>query len=309
MMCRRVARNAAFASALVTVVSARARADQPSNAETKQQCIAGSEQGQSDRDEGRYRSARKAFFECARAVCPRVIADSCTKWLRELDDSAPTIVLGANDEHGNDLTDVNVTFDGVLLTSRLDGKPVEVDAGEHVLRFQRTGSDTVQQKLVLRAGDKARGLTVTLRSSGATGTGGLQVERSEGGRSEPLLSPHHVTAASLGLSALVAAGAGAYFIARSDEDRGNAANLRSGLPSNACTHVPSVTCQSLSNAVDSQHREANVASFLLVGAATLAAGAAVSWFAWPTPRDTPRGAAWLIPVPGGAAAGIGGRFR
>ncbi|MDP9152087.1 MAG: hypothetical protein M3O36_19355 [Myxococcota bacterium] len=291
-------------------MSARASADPTSSAEIKQQCIAASEQGQSDRDEGRYRSARKAFFGCARAVCPRVIVDSCTKWLRDLDDSAPTIVLGANDEHGNDLTDVNVTFDGVPLASVLDGKPVEVDAGEHVLRFERTGSEGVQQKLVLRAGDKARGVTVTLRSSGADPAGGLQAESSEGGRTEPLLSPHHVTAASLGLGALLAAGAGAYFIARSDQDQGNAANLRSGLPSNACTHVVSTTCQSLSDTVDSQHREANVASFLFVGAAALAAGAAVSWFAWPTPRGTGSvRAAWLIPLAGGAAAGVGGTFR
>src|ERR1700733_143795 len=74
----------------------------------KQACIAAAELGQGQRDEGKYRGARAAFVECAEDSCPRVVRQSCTKWLRELDETAPTVVLGAKDEHGTDLTDVTV---------------------------------------------------------------------------------------------------------------------------------------------------------------------------------------------------------
>lgn len=234
----------------------------------------------------------------------------------QLDDSAPSIVLGAHDEQGNDLTEVNVTFDDVPLASVLDGKPIEVDSGEHVLRFERSGSPAIQQKLVLRAGEKARGVTVTLGSnaappaSGPPTVDGTTIRSPDGSPPEPVLSPRHVTAVSFAVGALAAAGTGVYFIARSDQDRGTAANMRSGLATNSCTHSASATCQALSDTVDAQHREATVSGWLFAGAGALVAAAAVSWFVWPAPATTPLvRSAWMAPIPGGAAAGVGGSFR
>ncbi len=311
-MPRSIAGNAA--SAVLVLMSARAEAEVPVAVDSKQQCIAASEQGQSERDEGHYRAARKAFFECARVACPRVVVESCTKWLRDLDDSAPSIVLGATDERGNDLTDVNVTLDGVPLASVLDGKPIEVDAGEHLVRFERAGSQVAQLKLVLRAGEKARVVTAVLQPSGAGGESAV-IERGsavagEAVRPEPLLSPRHVTATSLGIATLATATIGVYFITRADQDRGTAANLRSGLPVNACTHAVSAFCQTLGDTVGAQHREANAANWFFVGAGALAAGAVISWFSWPAPVSTtlPQ-AAWASPIPGGAVAGVSGSFR
>lgn len=71
-------------------------------ADTKADCIAAADQGQSLRDEGKYSRAREAFAKCARDVCPKVVAQSCNRWLHETDEGTPTVVLGAKDAAGQD---------------------------------------------------------------------------------------------------------------------------------------------------------------------------------------------------------------
>jgi hypothetical protein len=277
----------------------------------KQDCLTASEQGQNQRDDGLYRAARGSFVRCARDVCPKLIAQSCTRWLRELDQDAPTVVLGAKDDQGNDLTDVTVTLDGQPFATVLDGKPVESDAGEHVLRFERSGSVPTEQKLVLRAGEKARLVTVTLRSVMAPAEP-QPVKPPTEPQAEtppaPLFSAHHVTAGAFALGAVAALGVGAVFTVASNQDKDSAGALRTNLPSDACTHASTATCQSLSDKVASQYRDMNLATGLFTGAAVLAAGAIVTWLVWPS-SDSPQPATGSIaPVPGGAVLQVAGGF-
>lgn len=273
--------------------------------DAKQACIAAVEQGQTQRDDGKYRQARASFLACAQDACPRVIQQSCTKWLRELDDSAPTIVLDAKDEQGNDLPDVTVTFDGSPFATQLDGKPVEVDAGEHVIRFDHEGRTPVEQKLLLRAGEKARLIRVTLRPVGAGDASGAV---------EATLSARHVVAASAAVGALAAAGVGVYFILQSNSDKSTAEGLRNGAlsGSSTCTNPGAslvASCQKLSNTVHSQHDEMNVATGLFIGAGVLAAGAVATWFLWPRAHaDEPQTSGAIVPIPGGASLSVSGSF-
>jgi hypothetical protein len=279
----------------------------------KKECLAAAERGQTERDDGRYRAARESFLTCARDTCPKVILQSCTRWLRELDQDAPTVVLGAKDAQGSDLTDVKVSFDSAPFATLLDGKPVEADAGEHVFRFEREGSVPVEQKLVLRAGERARVVTVVLRSVGApTETAEAPTPpEDQNPPPEPLLSTHHVAVGAIGVGALAAAGTGAALLLRSNQDESSAAALRSGLASNACTHAAqSTTCQSLANKVSAQHHEMTVASVMFVGAAGLAAGAVLAWFLWPPVHSSPAPTTGSVaPVPGGAVLQVAGTFR
>jgi hypothetical protein len=295
--------------------SSRAVADDagaPAPPDAKQACISAVEQGQTERDDGKYRQARLSFLACAQDSCPRVIQQSCTKWLRELDESAPTIVLAAKDDQGNDLTDVNVSFDGAPFVTLLDGKPVEVDVGEHVIRFDREGSAPVEQKLLLRAGEKARVVSVVLRRTGAStdADAGEVVPPPP----EPTLSAHHVVSASVGLGALAAAGTGIYFLLRSNHERSTADGLRTGAlaSSSACSNPAAsvaASCRSLHNTVESQHTEMNVATGLFIGAGALAASAVATWILWPKAHSSePQTTGSVVPLPGGAALQISGRF-
>jgi hypothetical protein len=314
MMRRQRGIIAAWATAALGVPTASRAQDKPDD---KQQCLAAAEQGQNQRDDGHYRAAHESFSACARAVCPRVVLQSCTRWLRELDQDAPTVVLGAKDDEGNDLTNVRVSFDGALFATVLDGKPIGADAGEHVLRFERDGSVPVEQKLVLRAGEKARVVTVTLRSESAPMETAAPepvkppIVAVEPQPPEALLSAHHVAAAALAVGALGAAGAGALFLVGSNQAKDDAARLRSGLAPNACTHAEATpTCQSLGDRVNSQHRDFTIAMALFAGGGVFAAGAVVTWLVWPQSQTSrPRTSAWIAPAMGGATLQVGASFR
>jgi len=305
--------GAALASAVLARDLVTRAADPPPpspSPDAAQGCIKASDEGQSQRDDGKYRAARKSFSECARDTCPAVIAKICSGWLRQMDDAVPSIVPGARDEQGHDLADVTVTLDGEPLASRLDGRPVDVDPGEHVLRFEREHGSPVEQKVILRAGEKARVMTVTLPSDAADEATRPDVTQRPL-EPEPLMSARHVTAGALLLGAAAAAGTGVYFLLASNRDAGNAAALRSGLPADACAGVASASCQSLGDTVHAQHTEATAATALFVAAGVLAAGSVVSWLLVPTASATPAQTTASIapvPLPGGALLSISGRF-
>jgi hypothetical protein len=278
-------------------------------ADDKRACAIASEQGETQRDEGKYRAARKSFLTCARDVCPKLIAQSCTKWLSDLNESAPTVVLAAKDEHGGDLVQVRVTLDGEPLAVELDGKPIEVDAGSHVLRFERDGTKPVEQKIVLRAGEKARVVTITLwptePSVSSAPPPPARNTLPAGGEpnppSEPFASPRHLVAGSIAVGAIAAAGVGAFFLVRSNHDGNVAASLRAGRPLDSCTNVTSADCQSLSHTVDSQHRESTMATAFFIGAGALATAAVFTWFLGPRPgTGSAPATGWVAPAPGGA---------
>jgi hypothetical protein len=175
----------------------------------------------------------------------------------------------------------------------------------------------VTQRLVLRAGEKARVVTVTFRSENApTETAAPEPEKPpivavEPQPPEALLSAHHVAAAALAVGALGAAGAGALFLVGSNQAKDDAARLRSGLAPNACTHAEAtLTCQSLGDRVNSQHRDSTIAMALFAGAGVFTAGAVVTWLVWPQSQTSrPRASAWIAPAMGGATLQVGASFR
>jgi hypothetical protein len=268
-----------------------------------QACIQASDRGQSLRDDGKYRDARKTLLLCARDACPAIIVRSCAGWLRDLDELAPTVVLDARDEQGNDLADVTVTFDGAPLASRLDGRPIEVDSGEHVLHFERPGSLPAELRLILRAGEKARAVKVRMQSAVPVEPAPLPETPPEviAAPRERVMSPRHVTAAALMLGAVIAGGTGIYLVLRAHHDEDAATAMRAGLPTNACTGLATPSCQSLAGTVGARHTDANVSIGLFVGAGALAVGSVATALLWPRASGTPAATSgWLVPVPGGA---------
>jgi len=99
-------------------------------------CVQAYETGQRMRLEAKLDEARASFRSCSRSECPAVVLRDCVRWLREVEDAIPTVVLSARDASGADLHDARIFVDGRLLQQRLTGTPVEVAAGEHVFRFE-----------------------------------------------------------------------------------------------------------------------------------------------------------------------------
>lgn len=122
----------------------------------KKACIDVHERAQELRQAGRLVAARDELTTCSAATCPALIRTDCAQWLLEVDDTMPTIVLGARDASGADLADVTVKCDGHEIATRLDGRVVPLDPGEHVLHFEHGRSPPVETHVVVREGERAR---------------------------------------------------------------------------------------------------------------------------------------------------------
>jgi hypothetical protein len=152
--------------------------------DAKQACVASSEKAQRFRLDGKLGDAQRELLICSRDVCPSVVRSDCNVWLNEVAALMPSIVVGAKDEGGGDIVDVRVFVDGQKLQSRLDGKSVAVPTGEHTIRLERDGASPLEQKVLIREGEKARAISFQWKGSGGS-TGASGSAGSTGGDTPP----------------------------------------------------------------------------------------------------------------------------
>lgn len=130
-------------------------------APTKEQCVDAYKANQKLRRDGALRAAREQLLVCAADPCPPVLQADCIPWLKEVDELMPSVVVHAQ-IGGVDTADVRVVVDGVELTRKLDGRPLDVDPGEHTFVFEHPGSPAVEQRVLVVERQKARLLEVVL---------------------------------------------------------------------------------------------------------------------------------------------------
>jgi len=150
-----------FAIGLSALVSRPAWADPP-----KAACVHAAEEGQRLRAEGKLREARESFTACAAERCPALIRSDCSGWLAEVEVAVPTVVIRAipAEAQGRELYEVEVRVDGVVQASKLDGRELPVNPGEHHFAFSAPGRVPAEDDIVIRVGEKHRLLTVSLFS-------------------------------------------------------------------------------------------------------------------------------------------------
>lgn len=119
-------------------------------------CPSSSEEGQRLRDKNRYSDARAMFRACSQPSCPAIVRKDCAKWLSEVDETQPSIVIAAQDAAGADLSAVKVLVDDRQVATKADGSPIVVDPGEHTLRVEAPGHAPLTQRLVVRVSEKNR---------------------------------------------------------------------------------------------------------------------------------------------------------
>ena len=132
----------------------------PALADDKLVCVRAADVAQEQRTAGKLRDARASLHTCAREACPPLVRSDCTHWLSEVEATMPSIVLRAQGARGEDLSDVQVDLDGRRIADKLEGLPIEVDPGSHVLQW-RSGGKNARQDIVVHTAEKNR--TVTLR--------------------------------------------------------------------------------------------------------------------------------------------------
>lgn len=119
-------------------------------------CPSASEEGQRLRDKNKYSDARAMFRACSQPSCPAIVRKDCAKWLAEIDETQPSIVIAAQDAAGTDLAAVKVLVDDRQVASKVDGSSIPVDPGEHALRVEAPGHAPLTQRLIVRVSEKNR---------------------------------------------------------------------------------------------------------------------------------------------------------
>lgn len=296
-------------------------ASRPAWADSKEECVSAADRGQQARDEGKYRLAREAFIACARSSCPGMVARSCAQWLRDVDAAMPSIVVGARDEKGADVVDARVLVDGELLADKLDGRLTFIDPGEHLLRLERTGEAPQEQHVVIRASEKNRIIVFKVGSATGADQPAATGRRPQGPSPETpqatertadsfFTTRNTVVLSLVGLAA-IAVGSAVYLGVQSRSNADAAAHYRATNAPNACVGVTTSLCESWSDAVDAENRDAMASDVLYVAGGALAVGAVVTWLVWPSrPAQPASGMAWLAPAmgPGRIGLGAGGSF-
>jgi hypothetical protein len=128
----------------------------------KEECISAFDAGQRARREGHLKQAHESLVVCSQKECPTVVRADCSDVLKQVDDAQPSIVLGASDTSGKDLTDVTVELDGHPLATELNGRAILVDPGKLSLVFKRPPWDPVTVDVVIKEAEKDRSVRATL---------------------------------------------------------------------------------------------------------------------------------------------------
>jgi hypothetical protein len=273
----RLAPPLAVALASVVVVALAAPAARSDEAAAR--CLEAHEQGQRARKAGRLLAAREALVACAAAACPGLVRADCARWGDEVDVELPTIVLDVVDRAGRPLGDARVLVDGAASSARLDGRPLALDPGSHVVRVERgDGSAAGVATLVLPTGVKNRLVPLVLDDPAAP---------------RPAIARTAVAIAFGGVAAVALANF-AYFAATGQRGYDD---LRARCAPR-CDPAESDAVRGKLVAADAALVVAGVASIGL--AATLL---------WPRPEPSPpRASVALAPSPRGFVVGLGASF-
>ncbi len=124
-------------------------------ARPKQACDAAFSGTQTARKAGRLAEARELANKCIEG-CPAFARSECVRWLREVDDAQPSIVL-----HVEGASSASVLVDDRLVASDLDGRAIDVDPGKHTVVVALPSGEKRTSMLVVSEGEKRRTVAVS----------------------------------------------------------------------------------------------------------------------------------------------------
>lgn len=144
-----------LATPLSAVCTSQARAGDENSA-----CLAAYERAQVSRRDHKLSRAREELKSCSRVACPALVRNDCITWLDQVQTAFPSLTIRAVKD-GSDVADVKVTVDNEVVATHLDGTSLEVEPGEHTLRFETDGAPPVTMTIVAREREKDRVVPVT----------------------------------------------------------------------------------------------------------------------------------------------------
>jgi hypothetical protein len=146
--------------AVMMFTAAVASSSAGAHAATPDSCLTAPLDGQKAWKAGRLLDARDDFATCSLRTCPAEVVEDCMRWMRQVDDALPSVVVAARDGKGRDLVDVRVSIDG-MPPADAAARAIRLDPGSHTLLFHREGSADVSEQVLLREGEKNREVLAT----------------------------------------------------------------------------------------------------------------------------------------------------
>jgi hypothetical protein len=261
-------------------VAATARAEQSVEA-----CSDAYTLGQEERLAGHLYSAQKQFDLCADPSCPRAIVSDCERWSREVVSDLPTVLIRTTTASGQPVPGLKVTIDGAIVSPSHLVRPLVLDAGQHVLRFEAPGYEPLEIEPSLRARDHEVPISAVLRSIAVVA-----------GPSSRVASADHASASSgaLPVAALTFVGVGVVALGTSVFFGLSAKNKYDDLKASCAP-----TCDPAQ--ASSVHTKA-VVSDMALATSVLAFGAAAYFYFSAEPERAGTTALGVEPVPNGARA-------
>jgi hypothetical protein len=117
---------------------------------------------------GQIHEARELLQTCIDSACGGLVP-KCQALYDKLKSELPSVIPVVTDDAGNARSDVEVKVDGTVLTSKLDGMPLLVDAGMHEFSFSTASGVFATQKLMILDGQRNRFISVWMHAPGKGG--------------------------------------------------------------------------------------------------------------------------------------------
>jgi hypothetical protein len=111
---------------------------------------------------GRLREASELLGPCTQATACAGLLPKCRTLSEKLASALPTVVFEVTDRSGDDRVDVQVRMDGQILTPRLDGRSVAVEAGFHEFTFSTERGVFATRKVLVMEGQRNRPIGVSM---------------------------------------------------------------------------------------------------------------------------------------------------
>lgn len=126
-------------------------------------CYDAHEAGQIERKRGALRRARASFATCGAPDCPAIVQRDCSAWAAELTTQQPSVVFAVVRGNGADVVGARVLVDGAPIA--LDGRALELDPGEHLVRAEAPSQPAVERRITVREGERTRRVAIVLGES------------------------------------------------------------------------------------------------------------------------------------------------
>jgi hypothetical protein len=276
------------------------------------QCIEANRAAQDLRRDRKLADARRQLQLCTSHACPPMVRDDCTKRLDEVDKAQPTIAFLVRDASGSDVTAVNVSVDGKLLATRLDGTALAVDIGEHVFTFEIPGRPTETRTLTVTEGEKGRHELVTVGTPPPQGGAPVPAPAAppgEGAAMPPSATPHPSTGSGMRTQkvlGLVAGGVGVAAVAVGGVFGAMSYSEKSQQQS-ACGSSASCTPGGHADALNHHSTgltDATISTVGFVAGGVLLAGGALLFFTAHPAQPARTGSLRVVPSAGPRGAGV-----